>query len=582
MKNRFFLTLVAFVFISNSLIGQTGHYKIETPDSEIRSTITVSNKNTLSSYVVGVYKGGYLFVEKLNNNFPQQFITPTVNSFKVANNSYKIFLTGGFFDEDDNIVVYGYTGINKNGVIVKINMETDIANSIRYTISNKPNTPVYDGCYSKAGMFKTYDFIVSDNIFMRIPADFTSNSPQCIVKKIPNAKNMSVSWDDVNKKHVISGCKSPTGTEPFRVFIGTLNGTIGISNIPTSYTFSPNDFSSYLNTNKHILSGNGYYSDGIAYMVQDLRKPLNVFDALWVLKINYLTGQVLGSNAYFFKSDKMQVIDVAHNFNSLFVLGHCNTYDSNNSSHFTGRYLSQINLYDSTDFIIKKMTDVNLYGSQLPTNYVTREAYLSNITYNHYTSFVQASGSIDPIGTIGTMMETFDMSNSLCDDTITANLEKINYTNLTESFSFQPLNINGVWATNASNNILSYLVTISGTDDFYMYNSCISLSKSDSYFHKHKQIQQAIKEKQNLYEVQSEQLKSRGEIIVMNNKQFICNDFQGVCNYKVFDLYGRLMLEGITENGNYNDLNIVTSGVYLIRVKDSNNNIKTEKIVISE
>ncbi|MDY0144161.1 MAG: T9SS type A sorting domain-containing protein [Bacteroidales bacterium] len=446
--------------------------------------------------------------------------------------------------------------------------------------SNTNPNHVNDGCYSRAGIYKTYDMIVSDSIFMRVPATLTGSNPMNIVKRFPNARMMSVSWDDTNSKHVVSGCKAPTETSPFKNFIGALVNLINIPNTNPVYTFSPSGFISSEYTNKHILSGNGYYSDGIAYLIQDLR---DTTDALWVMKVNYLNGNVYSSNGYLFDAAKTSIIDAAHNFNSLFILGHHNGLNLEDSTHFESRYISQINIYDSTDFITKHMMDVNLRNLPwVSTKYLIRQVYLNNIIYNHYTSFVQASGAVNPDGM---MVETFDMTLGTCDSTINNYLINVDYADTTYNNFYSPLGFNNVWVQSGIN-ISSIPVTVYSTDDMSVYDNCISMSKSASYFEKHEQIQQLIKEKQELYQKENrhdrEFEKPNGQITVIDNNQFVCSEFEGACNYKVFDLYGRLISEGITENGKYHYLNINRSGMYLISVKDSNNNVKTKKIVISE
>lgn len=460
-------------------------------------------------------------------------------------------------------------------------MDADTATSIKYSMSSHNNTPVNDGCYSRAATSKTYSFIVSDSIFMRVPATLTGSYPINTVKRFPNAKMMSVSWDDTNSKHVVSGCKGAIGGTPFKNFIGALVGNITIPNTNPIYTFSPSGFISSEYTNKHILSGNGYYSDGIAYLIQDLR---DTSDALWVMKVNYLNGNVYGSNGYIFDSEKVLIIDAAHNFNYLFVLGHHNGFNPGDSTNFECRYISQINLYDSTDYITKHMMDVNLRNLPwVSTKYITRQVYLNNIIYNHYTAYVQAAGAVNPDGML---VETFDMTYGSCDSTINNYLINVDYDDTTYNNFYFPLFLYNVWSSGTSTSISSTPVTSYSTDDMTVYDNCISYTKSGSYFERYEQIQQLIKENQELYQKENindgQSEKTIGQIDVTSNRQFVCSEFEGTCRYEIFDLYGRLVFEGFTENGDYNMLGIDVPGMYLIKVTDAKNNVKTEKIVISE
>lgn len=580
MKNKFFLAIVALVFSSGFAFGQTGHYKFNSPDFDTRSMVTVSSINTYNSYVLGANDDNELFIGQLDNSFPQQLVDPTVKLFQLPTGYGKIFLTGGFFDEDDDIVVYGYEETGLRGIIVKVEMDADTATSIRYSMSSHNNTPVNDGCYSRAGIYKTYDLIVSDSIFMRVPATLTGSNPMNIVKRFPNARMMSVSWDDTNSKHVVSGCKAATESSPFKNFIGAIVGTIPIPNTNYIYTFSPSGYISSEYTNKHILSGNGYYSDGIAYLIQDLR---DTSDALWVMKVNYLNGNVYGSNGYLFDSEKVLITDASHNFGSLFVLGHHNGFNPGDSTNFECRYISQINLYDSTDYITKHMMDANLRNLPwVSTKYITRQVYLNNIIYNHYTSYVQAAGAINPDGML---VETFDMTYGSCDSTINNYLINVDYADTTYNNFYFTLVFGNIWADDVSY-ISSTPVASYSTEDMSVYDNCISYTKSASYFEKYEQIQQLIKENQELYNKENSALKqskiTMGQIDIPDNQHFVCREFGGTCHYEIFDLYGRLLFEGSTVNGEYNILGINASGMYLIKVTDEKNNVKTQKIVISK
>ncbi len=582
MKKMFFLVIFALVFSSSIVFGQTGHEIFYMPASapDMNSMVTVSNINTYNSFVLGVDSSNKLYIGQLDNNFPQKLVDTVVRFFLLPTTYGKIFLTGGFFDEDDDIVVYGYGENTKRGIIIKINMNANLATSIRYSMSSHNNTPVNDGCYSKAGTAKTYSFIVSDSIFMRVPATLTGTNPINTVKRFPNAKMMSVSWDVENSKHVVSGCKGAIGATPFKNFIGALDGLAIIPPANIIYTFSPSGFISSEYTNKHILSGNGYYSDSIAYLIQDLR---DTSDGLWVMKINYLNGTVYSSNGYLFDSEKVLIIDAAHNFNSLFILGHHNGLNSGDSTNFECRYISQINLSDSTDIITKHMMDVNL--RELPwvsTEYLLEQAYLNNIIYNHYTAFVQVTGAVTAKGF---MVETFDMASGTCDSTINNYLINVDHEDTTYTNFYSPLGFNNVWVQ-SGNSISSILVTSYSTDYMTVYDNCISYTKSGSYFERYEQIQQLIKDNQKLYQKENisngQSEKTIGQINVTGNRQFVCGEFEGTCQYEIFDMYGRLVFEGFTENGDYNMLEIYVPGMYLIKVTDSKNNVKTEKIVISE
>jgi hypothetical protein len=72
------------------------------------------------------------------------------------------------------------------------------------------------------------------------------------------------------------------------------------------------------------------------------------------------------------------------------------------------------------------------------------------------------------------------------------------------------------------------------------------------------------------------------EIRVFDGDQFICNMFSSNIVYKIFDMSGRLVDYGKTENGVLNSVKINNSGMYIINAIDENNQTANAKIMISE
>lgn len=73
---------------------------------DMNSMVTVSNINTYNSFVLGVDSSNKLYIGQLDNNFPQKLVDTVVRFFLLPTTYGKIFLTGGFFDEDDKTLLY--------------------------------------------------------------------------------------------------------------------------------------------------------------------------------------------------------------------------------------------------------------------------------------------------------------------------------------------------------------------------------------------------------------------------------------------------------------------------------------------
>ena len=86
-------------------------------------------------------------------------------------------------------------------------------------------------------------------------------------------------------------------------------------------------------------------------------------------------------------------IDATKNSDYLFLLGHHNGADTiidgldTTSLIFERRFVAQFNMYDTTDYAVKFMSDYNLTNvqapsPQYPTYDIINTLYLNNITYN--------------------------------------------------------------------------------------------------------------------------------------------------------------------------------------------------------
>ena len=65
-------------------------------------------------------------------------------------------------------------------------------------------------------------------------------------------------------------------------------------------------------------------------------------------------------------------------------------------------------------------------------------------------------------------------------------------------------------------------------------------------------------------------------------KTFTVSNFENNCKFKIVDMLGRTMQQGSTQNGVVNQINISTSGIYIISVTDEKNSTQNSKAVISQ
>ena len=68
------------------------------------------------------------------------------------------------------------------------------------------------------------------------------------------------------------------------------------------------------------------------------------------------------------------------------------------------------------------------------------------------------------------------------------------------------------------------------------------------------------------------------KINVESGRQFVCEGFEGVIQYSLYDMAGKLLQQGETRNGEYNSLRM-HDGVYLLKAVDAIGHQKVKKVV---
>lgn len=200
-KNKFFLAIVALVFSSGFAFGQNAHSMFESNSADIISAVTISDMNNYYHYMVGTDDDLKIFVTPLDYSTPfPQPDNANSRAFQLSDTYGKILLKGGFIDEEDNIVVYGYGDSDDRGVVIKITMSGQAAVSVRYRFLNYANSMFVDGCWSNVTTpaYKMYNLVTTYNggSFARIKNDLSLYYPGL---KFNNGQICAVSWDNVEK-----------------------------------------------------------------------------------------------------------------------------------------------------------------------------------------------------------------------------------------------------------------------------------------------------------------------------------------------------------------------------------------------
>lgn len=577
MKKKFFLAIVALVFSSGFAFGQNIHLEYYSENFDFLSSTTLVNNNSYVTYMVATNDAKQLFVTELNSSPYLEPVSTNSVSFQMADT---VFIKGGFFDVDDNIVVYGYINPNKNGIIIKITMSNGSAVSIDYIKSPNASTEVIDGCWSErqvgSTVYKSYDFIYANSVFMRIGNNFTSPA----YRTFSDGNMRSVSWDDTNKKHIISGNMSGKN------YVGYFGNNTALTpykfyelSLPAGYTFSEG-------SNRHVLSD----EDSIVYLCQDLRFNVTDGDGLWISKINYISGQLYYSLAYRFGIAKVWILDATKNSDYLFVLGHHNGTDtiisgSNTITQiFERRFIAQFNMYDTTDYAVKFMSDYNLTNVQVPspqypTYDIINTLYLNNITYNPNFETVFSSGAVNDKSYI---VETYDLNYDVdCDSTKNVFIQDLPTTVVSHIPIWNAILSLNLWGNISVNSIASYNSIAFSRDiicpDYYIMTYYQNQRLSEL---QNRNFEKSFKDGAVL-NINTDLFIPKVQIEIINNCQFVCKYFEGDCYFKIYDIAGRLLKEGITQNEELNSVSVNKPGIYIISVCDSKNQTAKAKVMIS-
>lgn len=547
-----------------------------TPNPEtILSAVTLIDSDTELVYMVGTDNNKNLFVTKLDTD-QQPPVPSNSNSvaFNMTNATGKVFLKDGFVDTDGNIVVYGYTDDTyRYGIFIKITISVGIPTSIDYAISSVAYSQIIDGCWSRHNqIIKTYSFISAYNkgTLCRVNASnlsglwgrtFSDN----------NSYMSSVSWDEDNKKTIVSGFKSinTNNGDTLSQIVGYFNWQSNYMIVGSFNLFTTTDYISSEYTNKHVLSGNGFYNDGVVFLCQDIRDE---YDGLWMMQYDYINNIVYSNTAYTFPINKVLIIDVGHDFTNFFVLGHHN--GSVGASDFERRYIAQFDLYNPTTYIAKHLDYVDLDNLPGSTYYKLLQAFQSSINYNATSSDMLCTGAIPGKAQIN---EVLDLNIDSCDNTeITLTPVNITYTTssmevpeITDSVNFSSL-LFEFWAQNS---LINYPLSM-GIECFTESNG--SAKNADLI---NNQMNEKKSNEENNIKVNNQ---NSGIIITNNKNEFVCENFDGDCCYQIFNIIGSLIMSGKTENGKTNYLNNLTTGTYIINVTDTKGNFSNNRIIITE
>lgn len=574
MKKVTLLLIISSMILSENLYSQDYHSLYQSATGSLfQSLVNVSDPATAETWFVASDDDGKIIVMQMDFAYPNPqpqnvwaFDLDMPTTIEIG----QIYLKDGFFDPEGDIFVYGFEETSNRGIYAKVNLINNVPTTLVWAFINQSDTQITDACWADgySGVSPINYGIIYGDAFARVNGNTTSTFA-FLGRKRSLLKFTSVSYDQSENKFVISG---NSGVDQPRQFIGTIENDgslVQLAQMPAKYlslATPPNTYILSEKTNKHVLSG---YSNGIAYLVQDIRDTsANYGDGLWVSEVNYLTGAVNWSTIYKFPPEKVNIISVAQNYMNLYVLGHHNGLDQSNNP-FERRYIAQIELSNPQNYIVKLMSDENWWGSPMPsTYYSTEQMYLSSLNFNEATYNIYASGATQ-LGD-AYLVEINDLMYDVCD------IDRLVTTPSFACACYDPITaVDLTVATGIAYKRLSTPTT---------YSIDNSLLCGDIYMAEFRnEVLKAKIENKKLENTANQQIEKETKIasnIKVYEKSFICNNFEEVFKYKIFDIFGRKLQEGTAHNNTEIEIKVETAGTYLIQITDNKGNAETEKIFV--
>lgn len=537
MKKLVFIFFL-FAFVTISAFAQNIHREYFTP-SGAQSAVTLI-KNNGDAFIFKTLLSPTPAIEEIpiDPGTMQTIGTPSLYSINVP--SY-INLNGVFEDFNGDIVVYGYCDNAHCGFLGKFN-GTQIIDLAYIPVSN---TELISGCcgYDQSGnMCYAFANIMGEAI--RLDNNFAPINDKF---QITDGYISCISWDNVNRNYIFSG-NIPDANPSLYSFIGYFDDNFNLQNI---FAFEP--VSAYPLTN-YCEQRTLHYQveENEVILCQQLRigYPDNM-DAIWLTRMDYMSGQINIMRNQIFPSHKLLLYDIAYNPDNLniYILGRfipCGQGVYSGKNCIAQVDVSTLSSFQAINVVGLVPNPQCLYG-QGTYNLI----YLKQMIYNPNRSSIVSTGVFENIYTT----ETYDVWNTQCDELIVI---------IDDLISVNPVNVNTAQYQKDTPISATYF---SSTTTISLQETCSGSKSATSDNYDNDKIVIGHNDKQ------------IPSIRLIENSKFVCENFTGEFRYYIYDMMGRLIQNGDSENGKLNGLTLQNEGLYLISVIDQSGTMKSKKVI---
>lgn len=466
-------------------------------------------------------------------------------------------LNGAFETFNGDFVLFGYCVRNNwNPVIVKISGNLSSCDIYRFTVDGEFTA----GCSGKDLALGDVYVLVNSRGELREVEDTSPLSVHKIALDIntnPYDVYTDISWDNYNHKFIATG-------STWNVTNGWLHPFVEVFDLSNA---NVNPIANYIIDNQYFTHTNEYralhtqLNTKELLLYQDLRSVDNqeIHDCIWLTRIdNYLnnnTATITESWFYILPYAKLTAKDMIYNpitkrLNFLGVFNYC--------PGETTQILAQVK-----PFSLSSGIEIGQLGGAFLSNYCIddqdsccihhNDMDMSNLVWNYHNpchpvliAGVQGDGGI--------LSETYDISLSDC-DTALCYEDKIAFPVLKP----YPIisSINSDFDFQISTTVVSENISVLNLCDYP--DAC-----SHQFGGRHLK--------------QNPDNQGTANIIIKDNRFFICEGFDGEIQYSIYDVTGKIFQSGSTQNQVRNVLNM-SGSMYVLKAKDSTGNQVVKKIV---
>ena len=490
---------------------------------------------------------------------------PTGNAYFFAfPQNYYFHAKGGFEDAGGNFIIFGnyYNTILHYQHPAYIRITSNLSSCDVYYDQNSTYGEFTAGCdgYNQ-NMLEAYMFVNGQDLVAvdpTNPSTMNYRAPDAVLN--PSDYFTDISWDATHSMFIATGNARNASLgikDPFVEVFTLVNYNNIVPNAAycvLNQTFIyPSEFNSLhvqIDNDNLILYHNLRYSDNTS-----------IYDNIWLTRIknywNYNTASVSESWIYKLPNSKLFDKDMLYDpyNNRLNFLG-----EFNKCREGTIQLLAQIDPFSLSSGIEIGQLGAGFMGGvcfndQPPyVDLAYNDLEMSNLT-------LDIKNPCHPvlIAGVGNKMsiltETYDISLSKCDVPMWHEDKQVNP--ILKPYSLNTLPLSPP----------VYHVLINGYTDPITTNYICDEPEACSHQFGGKSLQQPLVGN------------PTAKITVESGRQFVCEGFEGVIQYSLYDMAGRLLQQGETCNGKYNSLKM-HSGAYLLKATDATGRQMVKKIIL--